>query len=182
LENPTPAVDVFLLGSLLWCMVSGRPRLYGERYKHDAFNLKKIFPENRWMRLINLVLSQCPGADENECVKSANEILTIVDEVLSTMTRNSPIFDENNTLVIPCRFCSKGFCYKLAKSAGQGLRFNLSIHDENSVHSHVVSLDIFQCTACSTIEFSSPGQPNQVMMKELSSRINPGASKSPTTW
>ena len=54
-ENPTPAIDVYLLGSLLWCMVSGRDRLHGDWYEHDEYNLEKQFPENKQMRLVNLV-------------------------------------------------------------------------------------------------------------------------------
>ncbi len=82
LENPTPAIDVFLLGSLLWCLVSGDKRLHGEKYRHEAYNLEKRFPSDARMGLVNLVLSQCLGDEEHKCVKNASEVLAVVDEVL----------------------------------------------------------------------------------------------------
>lgn len=172
-ESPTPAVDVFLLGSLLWCMVSGRSRLAGDRYKHDLFNLEKLFPDNRNMRFINLVLSQCLGEDESKVVKSANEVLTVVDEVISTITKGSPILDENYALVIPCRFCLAGFCHQLLEKPGAGpLRFYMKASDQNEVSVRVEVLDMFRCSGCSNLEFFIPGEPFG-SLKKRQTRINP---------
>jgi len=107
LENPRPALDVFLLGSLLWVMISGRDWLHGDQYKHPQFDLEKMFPQDRQMRLVNLILSQCLGADEHLCLKNAGELLRVVDEVVSTLGHGVPILDENNDLIIPCAICNK---------------------------------------------------------------------------
>jgi len=172
LENPTPAIDVFLLGSLLWCMVSGDRWLHGERYRTDHYNLEKRFRGDRSMRWVNLVLSQCLGDDENKCVKNAGEVLEVVDEVISTITKRTPIFDEDNVLIMPCRFCETGFYHNMtAQQSKVHTRFNVS--DELGKIIQSPSFDVFVCDACSNTQFFSVNQPSEILQRHRASRVNP---------
>ena len=56
-EEVTPCADVYMLGKLLWCMVSGRRKLSREYHRRDTFNLVKMFPNSPHMENINLDLS-----------------------------------------------------------------------------------------------------------------------------
>jgi hypothetical protein len=176
LDSPTPAVDVFLLGSLLWCMVSGDKRLYGERYRHDTYNLEKRFPGDGRMGLVNLVLSQCLGDDEGKCVKDAGEVLTVVDEVIAAIRERAPVFDENNVLVLPCRVCGRGFLHQIVGPNGQGMQTAVSLHQDR-VPLNTFHVDVFQCDVCTNTLHFLPNQPYQSLWGERKSRVDPQPSK-----
>lgn len=172
LENPTAAVDVFLLGSLLWCMVSGDKRLYGDKYRHQTYNLEKRFPDDPRMALVNLVLSQCLGAEEDKCVKNAGEVLEVVDEVIAALTERAPIFDENDVLVLPCRICRKGFLQRVAGKESGCLQMNVTLL-ENRVPIRSFPVDVLECDVCSnTLQFA-PGQPYESLSAGRKSRVDP---------
>ncbi len=180
IENPTPAIDVYMLGCLLWVMVSGKEWLYGDLYKNPRFDLELTFPNNRSMRLINLVLSQCCGAEENLCVKNAGEVLTVVEEVISTLTKNAPILDENNNVIIPCRFCDVGF-YELVKYQGS-LRHTILVSDENHIAQNPIFSEIYRCGFCTNIQYFAIGQPDSFWKGKFRSRVNPHSGQKPRAW
>jgi serine/threonine protein kinase len=185
IENPTPAIDVFLLGSLLWVMVSGEEWFYGDMYKTPEFDLEVKFPQDRSMRLINLVLSQCLGAQENLCVKNAGEVLTVVDEVLSTLNKNTPILDENNNLILPCPICGKGFYSRVEASnpKPQRLRQIFTPYlDEQRVSKIDMSTDVFTCSVCTNVQFFGIDQPNEAVAKTFQRRVNPQSNVPPQAW
>jgi serine/threonine protein kinase len=172
LENPTPAVDVFLLGSLLWCMVSGDGRLHGDKFRHDTYNLEKRFPTDGRMALVNLVLSQCLGDDEHKCVKNAGEVLSVVDEVLAAVTERTPIFDENDVLVLPCRVCGKGFLQRVLGPEGRSLQMIVALHQDR-VQKREFSVDVLQCDVCTNTQQFAPGQPYDLLARGRKSRVDP---------
>jgi serine/threonine protein kinase len=175
-ENPTPAIDVFLLGSLLWCMVSGDKRLYGEKYRHETFNLQKRFPNDSRMGLVNVVLSQCLGDEEHKCVKNANEVLAVVDEVIAALTARAPIFDENDRLVLPCRVCGKGFLLREVDPAGDGLQMNVALL-KNRVPIREFPVDVLQCDVCTNTLHFAPGQPYEMLSRGRKGRVDPQPGK-----
>ncbi|HMI52828.1 MAG TPA: protein kinase family protein [Candidatus Saccharimonadales bacterium] len=181
LENPTPAIDVFLLGGLLWTMITGKNLHHGDKFKHTSRDLELKFKGERWMRLINLVLSQCLGEEEHKCLKDAGELLMVVDEVLDTMNHGAPITDENNMIVIPCRFCNRGFYQVLENHEGK-LRNNLNVSNQHGVHVQVISFDILQCNACHNVQYFAPSQPFEAMSKDYKSRVNPQRGATARAW
>jgi serine/threonine protein kinase len=171
-ENPTPAIDVFLLGSLLWCMVSGDKRLHGEKYRHEAYNLERRFPNDARMGLVNVVLSQCLGDEEHKCVKNAGEVLAVVDEVIASLTVRAPIFDENDRLVLPCRACGKGFLQRVADPAGDGLQMLVALQ-KNRVPIREFPVDVLQCDVCTNTLHFAPGQPYEILARGRKNRVDP---------
>jgi serine/threonine protein kinase len=183
-EKPTPAIDVFLLGALLWVMVSGRKWLHGDQYKHPEFDLEIMFPHDRAVRLVNLVLSQSLGAQEDRCAKDANELLTVVDEVLSTLTRNTPILDENNNLILPCAICNKGFYNRLEMTGPKSQRFRqiFTIHNDQRVAVTDMVTEVFTCSVCTNVQFFGVNQPFEALVKTFQKRVNPQPGVPPHTW
>jgi serine/threonine protein kinase len=89
LENPSPTLDVFCLGKVLWCMLSGArflPFWYHRRKEYDLCEMfkwddqdgKKI--PNHYMIAINSdILDNCIVEREEKCLPSAKELLRDVD-------------------------------------------------------------------------------------------------------
>jgi hypothetical protein len=76
-----------MLGKLLWCMVSGRQKIPREYYRRPGFRLEEIFPDDPDMHLINHILDRCIVEDPKKCLTTAQELLPIVDEHLSILSR-----------------------------------------------------------------------------------------------
>jgi serine/threonine protein kinase len=72
-EEVTPSSDVYMLGKLLWCMVSGRIKLPYNFYRKPNLDLTKQFPDLIGMEHINLILDACVVLEEHQCLQSAGE-------------------------------------------------------------------------------------------------------------
>jgi serine/threonine protein kinase len=183
-ENPSPAIDVFLLGSLLWVMVSGRPWLHGDQYKHPSFDLERMFRFDRQMRLVNLILSQCLGSDVNFCLKDATELLRVIEEVVATLMHGAPILDENKNLLIPCQVCNKGFYNRMEKTAPKPERLQhfVTLHNEMKAQEFPMSVDVFTCSFCTNVQYFGGGQPFEALTKTFQKRVNPNPNIKGRAW
>ncbi|MDA2918223.1 protein kinase, partial [Desulfobacterota bacterium AH_259_B03_O07] len=68
IEDIRSTFDVFCLGKVLWAMISGQPFLRFWDFRDDEFDLELMFPENRFMRLVNNLLSKCVVRREENCI------------------------------------------------------------------------------------------------------------------
>ena len=109
LENVQPNFDVYMLGKLLWCMVSGRLKLPREYHKRPGYDVTTLFPDDQKMRKVNEILEKCVVEEPEQCVKSAQELLVMVDDALVSIQKGLPILDGKGKLVVPCRVCGRGF-------------------------------------------------------------------------
>ncbi len=105
LENVTPSFDVYLLGRLIWCMVTGRPFLNREWHRKDAFNLEKLFPDDPHMPAINQILDLCLVEDEANCLKDAGALLPRISDFLKSAEGNGTLF---NGVLRHCQVCMQG--------------------------------------------------------------------------
>lgn len=84
LDAVKPSFDVFALGKILWCLLSGErviPLYYIDREQHD---LRKRFPDDRLVELVHeRILKKTVVEDEDDCLPDAKSLLTAVDEVIS---------------------------------------------------------------------------------------------------
>ena len=62
--------DIYMLGKLLWCMVSGRLRLQRERFDRPSNDLTKIFKDDPAMFMVNVILKQCLVEEPEQCETS----------------------------------------------------------------------------------------------------------------
>ena len=59
MDGVEPDFDVYMLGKLLWCMVSGKQRLPREYQRREGYDLTSMFPEEPLMEGINNLLDKC---------------------------------------------------------------------------------------------------------------------------
>jgi len=161
LENVQPNFDVYMLGKLLWCMVSGRMKLPREYHTKAAYDVTALFPNDLNMRLINQILGKCVVEEPEQCLKSAGELLTLVDELLAYLDRGLPMLDEKGKLVLPCRVCGRGY-YQEHYPSGY---FMLPGYDARNVQTNPIRLRVFVCNVCTHYEFFAPSYPNEAAQK-----------------
>jgi serine/threonine protein kinase len=102
--------DVYSLGKILWCMLSGKPRLIREFHHEEDNELEKLFPESRSIHVVREILDQCIVERENQCLNDASELINVVDEVMVLLERNAQVV--RNDIDIPCRVCGRGLYFR----------------------------------------------------------------------
>jgi serine/threonine protein kinase len=83
-----PAFDVYMLGKVLWCMVTGRMKLHREDFREDGFDVVKLFPSDPYMHVINTILEKCVVSREEDCLRSAQDLFLMVGAFLEMIQRN----------------------------------------------------------------------------------------------
>jgi serine/threonine protein kinase len=117
LEDVNTTLDIYPLGKVLWCMVSGRHGLPFWYYNRPENNLEQLFPGNAEMRSVNEILAKCVVEDEEDCLKSADELLALVDQTIENL--RWPERQPRDGSLWPCLICGKG--YYEAPPAGSGV-------------------------------------------------------------
>jgi serine/threonine protein kinase len=148
-----PSADVYMLGKLLWCMVSGRLKLFREDYREAEFNLERL--ESPHMERINLILDECVVAKEQMCLRSATELLTLVDATIRDVSGANLILP-NGDLRLGCVICGKG-TYKL-QTSDDGSYIQLSLSD-GMVRGGETRVRAFVCNVCTHHAFFAVGYP-----------------------
>jgi serine/threonine protein kinase len=161
LDNVPSNFDVYMLGKLLWCMISGRLKLPREYHRRPAFDLEMMFPGDREMALVNAILDKCLVEEPHECLTSAQELLEIVDKNLATLLQGVPLLDEEGKLARPCRVCGKGFYRNHLK----GVSVRLQGFDNQNRPTTNISLAAFVCDVCTHFEFFTPNFPEEAAQK-----------------
>jgi serine/threonine protein kinase len=85
IEDVRPSFDVFSLGKLLWCMVSGERFLPYWGWDDDDNALASMFPENRHVWAVNQLLAKTVVQKEAQCLPDAGQLLQLVDESIRTL-------------------------------------------------------------------------------------------------
>jgi serine/threonine protein kinase len=160
LENVKPSFDIYMLGKLLWCMVSGKLRLPREYHRRDAYNLSKLFPNERRMHAINSLLDKCVVEQESACIQSATEFLTQIDDTLTMLDRGL-VINEKGELSLPCLVCGKGI-YTEETTGG---RVDLQRHDNQHMPLPPIFVRLFCCNVCTHRAFFAPGFPDEAQRR-----------------
>ena len=145
LEEVNPTLDVFPLGKTLWCMVAGRPNLeywyFDQEAKgsRPANNLQRLFPDDPAMPIVNEILEKCVVQYEEACLKTANELLDVVDKATERLRRfgRKPADDSP----WPCQMCGNGHY------AREPLRLLTSMATARNANANAV-LYAYSCTNC----------------------------------
>jgi len=160
IEHPDPTLDVFPLGKVLWCMVSGEsflPFWYHRRKEHD---LEQRFPDAPEMAVINQLLDGCVVEDQEKCLPSAVDLQKMIDGAVSTLQRKGTILREGKTWL--CRVCGKG-TYQPRKLNGPVNRllvlWDKDVLAQNSVEiirnersGQTITIRVFGCDNCGHLE------------------------------
>ncbi|MGH9643932.1 MAG: protein kinase domain-containing protein, partial [Terriglobales bacterium] len=162
LEHVRPNFDVYMLGKLLWCMVSGRLKLPREYHKKPAYDVTKLFPNDPNMRVIGDVIEKCVVEEPQDCLESGRELLALVDDNLANLERGLPALNRDGKLVLPCRICGRG-SYQEHYPEGH---FRLSSFDQMNRPTNPVLLRVFVCNVCTHHELFAPNFPDEAAKKK----------------
>ncbi len=147
LENVGTNFNVYMLGKLLWCMVTGRLKLPREWHRRPAYDVTVLFPNDPSMHIVNLILDKCLVEEPHQCLNSAKELLDLVDENLPVIEGGGQLLTEG--IPRPCHVCGRG-------------KYQRAQLDPNVVGQPVVSLSmagkpigvaVFVCDRCNHVEF-----------------------------
>jgi len=158
LENVETNFDVYMLGKLLWCMVTGRLKLPREYHKKPPYDVTALFPNDPNMRKVNGILEKCVVEEPEQCPKSAQELLVMVDDALVSIQKGIPILDEKGKLALPCRVCGRGF-YQEQNSV------QLKANDLQNRGAPTIPVRMFVCNVCTHFELFAPNFPEEAAAK-----------------
>lgn len=161
LEDVQQNFDVYMLGKLLWCMVSGRFKLPREYHKRRAYDVTTLYPNDLNMRAINEILEKCVVEEPEQCLKSAEDLLEIVDESLAVLERGLPMLDTNGKLALPCRICGSGTYLE----HNPGTQVQLYVVDSKNRPMSPIVVRLFVCNVCTHYEIFAPTFPEQASQK-----------------
>jgi len=141
--------DIFPLGKVLWCMIAGRQGLeywYFDRKVRANFppnDLEMLFPDDPTMAAVNKLLSRCIVEHEENCLKSAHDLLSMVNQLIAML--RSPYERPGNALSWLCRVCGRG--RYLAPPTHQSI---MSVRSGVGQAEH--DIDVYVCDYCKHAE------------------------------
>jgi serine/threonine protein kinase len=151
LEDVSSNFDVYMLGKLLWCMVTGKSRLVREYYDRAENNLTSIFTHDPNMHAINQILDHCVVEEPHECCPSAVDLLLIVNTHLAIIETGGQLL--NDGVPRACHVCGLGE-YKPERSNTWNIRLwpaGTSITDTT-----LLAVRPFACSNCGHVQFFKP--------------------------
>ena len=161
LVDVTSKVDVYMLGKLLWCMVSGRLRLQREWFDRPDYDLTAIFPDDPAMHMVNVILKRCLVESADKCETSASDLVLIASVYVQILERGGQLLHVG--IPRPCRVCGHGqYQSNGLPSTHQPLPkegpFGLRLWTNGSDHASVPVYP-FVCDSCGHVEFFTNAAP-----------------------
>jgi len=151
LEDVGPNFDVYMLGKLLWCMVTGKSRLVREYYDRAENNLTSIFKHDPNMHAINQILDHCVVEEPDECCSSAVDLLLIVNTHLAIIETGGQLL--NDGVPRPCHVCGLGE-YEPERSNTWNIR--LWPAGTPTADTTLLAVRPFACSNCGHVQFFKP--------------------------
>lgn len=148
LERVDTTFDVYMLGKLLWCMVTGRPVLRREWFRQPQNDISVMFRDDPHAYMINTILEKCVVEHEKDCV-GIHDIRAMVIAFVSQIEQGGQLLQRE--VPRPCHVC------------GHGNYRPEPLQQDNSIGkirvwiggSDTVSLTVqtFTCDSCGHVEF-----------------------------
>lgn len=157
LENVSTKFDVYMLGKLLWCMVSGRAVLRREWFTQPQNDVSLMFSEDPHAHMINQILEKCVVEREQDCV-GIHDIRAMVIAFLSVIEQGGQLLQKQ--VPRPCHICGNG-CYEPELFRQNIPAFNMRLWNlsggANDIN--VATVRLFVCNSCGHMAFfrTTPG-------------------------
>ncbi len=110
-EDVSEAFDVFSIGKVIWSMISGMEYLYHIYFKHDEYNLEKLFSDDSSMIIVNELLKKCIVELEENCLPNAEALLKECDRLISYFENGTGLLGDD--IERPCKVCNNGMYSKI---------------------------------------------------------------------
>jgi hypothetical protein len=151
LEDVDNRFDVYALGKLLWCMVTGRLLLQREYFKEPANDVTLMFRDDPQAHMINQILEKCVVERRKNCI-GIHDMRAMVFAFVSTINDGGQLLQDG--VPRPCQVCGHGE-YQPELFRQSNPAFNLKLWNlsggANDINSDIVRL--FVCSSCGHIEF-----------------------------
>lgn len=144
LENVDTSFDVYMLGKLLWCMVSGRLILRREWFKRPENDVTVLFRHDPHAHMINTILEKCVVERQQDCV-GIHDVRAMAIAFVSLIERGGQLLQRE--VPRPCHVCGHGYYEPESFANNRGvvpvqMRFWLG-QDIN-----LKQVEVFTCNAC----------------------------------
>jgi serine/threonine protein kinase len=152
-----PTFDVYMLGKVLWCMVSGKMKLHREDFHEPELDLTQLYPDDPDMYAINRLLDKCVVTKEKACLPSAGEMLRWVEALAQVIQNGGQMLAEG--VPRPCRVCGTGnYTAELAIGNRPNPTSLLSLNrmSEDGVRAEAcggIRVTPFVCNRCGHVQF-----------------------------
>jgi serine/threonine protein kinase len=146
-DQPTinPAFDVYMLGKVLWCMVTGKLKLHREDFLDPRLDVTKLYPNDPGMHIINEILKKAVVTREQDCVGSAVDLWLVVGAYWEMIERGGQLWKDG--VPKPCRMCGRGF-YRSDGAVSEG-DLRLWIHPSEP---KPFPVRLLSCDACGHVQ------------------------------
>jgi len=154
--NVETSFDIYMLGKLLWCMVSGRLLLPREWFTDPNYNVTELFKDDPQMFAINVILEQCVVEKSSLCTISASDLALMVNTYIHVFGRGGQSLAEG--VPRPCHVCGYGTYRPERVPRADAEKKPLSIRlwlGESAATSNFL-VEIFVCDNCKYVEFFKP--------------------------
>jgi len=144
IEELNFSFDVFSLGKTLYAMIRGSvcPLWY---YDRDGWELNKTISDSQHLSLANLLFSKCVVQEEENCLGSAGDMLSVIDQVLESIDGGVSLI--KGKIHRKCKVCGVG---KYVLNADRGDINGMGNFGFNRVSS--AELKIFICGRCGHVQ------------------------------
>lgn len=123
LDNVDATLDIYPLGKLLWCMISGEDMLPREEFEEDEYDLAALFPDAaREMNMVNHLLKRCVVGRRKHCLPNVDDLLLEVENLERRLSGGR----EGNIQSWPCRLCRTGM-YEPQRTAAEPNRASVPL-------------------------------------------------------
>jgi serine/threonine protein kinase len=151
LDSVETNFDVYMLGKVLWCMVTGKPRLDREYWSEPVNDVTKLFPSDPHMHMINVILENSVVERQEKCFASADSLLLVVDTNLETIQQGGQLLNDGIPRV--CRVCGVGR-YARQSLTQDKPAYNLRLWNSGGATDiSTLGVELWECDACQHIEF-----------------------------
>lgn len=144
-----PNFDVYMLGKLLWCMVTGRLLLQREWFKEPENDVALMFREDPHAHIINVILEKCVVERPEKCLSSASDLLTMVNTYVQMIERGGQ--DLHKEVPRPCRVC--GYGHYEPNLAGRPVSVLRLWNSGGATDISSVPVEPWSCSSCGHIQF-----------------------------
>jgi serine/threonine protein kinase len=151
LDNVNGNFDVYMLGKLLWCMVSGRLVLRREWFRQSQNDVSVMFRDDPHAYMINTILEKCVVENEKDCV-GIHDIRAMVIAFVSLIEQGGQLLQDE--VPRPCHVCGHGK-YRPELFGQTVPKFNMRLWNMSGGAQDInhATVRLFVCSSCGHMAF-----------------------------